>query len=121
MKICVPIENNKGLTSKVFGHFGSAPYFLIYDTDNKDFEVLDNQNQHHSHGMCQPLSALDGKKIDAVVSGGMGARAVQKLNEGGVRAFRAASGTAADLIDQFTVGRLIEITVEHACAQHNCH
>jgi predicted Fe-Mo cluster-binding NifX family protein len=121
MKICVPIENNKGLTSKVFGHFGSAPYFLIYDTDNKDFEVLDNQNQHHSHGMCQPLSALAGKKIDAVVSGGMGARAVQKLNEGGIKVYRGIPGTVAAITDQFIKGELEEMTVNNACSQHNCH
>jgi predicted Fe-Mo cluster-binding NifX family protein len=33
MKICIPTENKEGLSAKVHGHFGSAQYFTIYDTD----------------------------------------------------------------------------------------
>ncbi|OGW79649.1 MAG: diguanylate cyclase [Omnitrophica bacterium RIFCSPLOWO2_12_FULL_44_17] len=121
MKICIPIENNKGLASKVFGHFGSAPYFLIYDTEEKSSDVIENKNEHHAHGMCQPMNALAGKKIDAVVSGGMGARAVEKLNAGGIRAYRVIPGTVADIVDQFLKGGLEEMTVNNACIQHNCH
>ena len=70
---------------------------------------------------CQPMNALIGKKIDAVVTGGMGGRAVQKLNEGGIKAYRAIPGTVADIVSQFTKGGLEEITVNNACAQHGCH
>jgi len=121
MKICIPTETNEGKQAKVYGHFGSAPYFTIYDTEKDSVEIINNADQHHSHGACQPMSALVGKKIDAVVSGGMGARAVQKLNEGGAKAYRAIPGTVADIISQFTKGGLEEITVDNACAQHGCH
>ena len=121
MKICIPTENKDGLNAKVHGHFGSAPYFTIVDTEKDSVEIIDNDNQHHSHGMCQPMNALMGKKIDAVVTGGMGGRAVQKLNKGGVKAYRAIPGTVADIIRQFTKGGLEEITVQNACAQHGCH
>ena len=30
MKICVPVEVNNGLESRPFGHFGSAPMFVVY-------------------------------------------------------------------------------------------
>jgi len=67
------------------------------------------------------MNALMGKKIDAVVTGGMGARAVQGLNQGGIKAYRAIPGTVADIVSQFTKGGLEEITVQNACAQHGCH
>ncbi|MFA6142021.1 MAG: NifB/NifX family molybdenum-iron cluster-binding protein [Candidatus Omnitrophota bacterium] len=121
MKICIPTETNQGKESKVHGHFGSAPYFTIYDTETDSVEIINNSNQHHSHGMCQPMNALMGKKIDAVVSGGMGARAVQKLNEGGIKAYLAISGTVADIVSQFIKGGMAEITAQNACAQHGCH
>ncbi len=121
MKICIPTETNKGKQAEVYGHFGSAPYFTIYDTEKDSVEIINNANQHHSHGMCQPMNALMGKKIDAVVSGGMGARAVQKLIEGGIKTYRAIPGTVADIINQFTKDGLEEITVSNACAQHGCH
>ena len=31
MKICVPVEVNNGFESRPFGHFGSAPMFVVYD------------------------------------------------------------------------------------------
>lgn len=121
MKICIPTESKDGKNAVVYGHFGSAPYFTIYDTDKDVVEVIDNANQHHSHGMCQPLGSLDGKSIDAVVCGGMGGRAIQKLNEGGIRAYKAVVGTVADIAGQFKKGGLEEITVQNACSQHSCH
>ncbi|MFH1442183.1 MAG: NifB/NifX family molybdenum-iron cluster-binding protein [Candidatus Omnitrophota bacterium] len=121
MKVCIPTETNEGKLSRVYGHFGSAPYFTIYDTEKDSLEIIDNANQHHAHGMCQPMNALMGKKIDAVVCGGMGGRAVQKLNEGGIKAYRAISGTVADIVVQFAKGGLEEITVNNACNQHGCH
>jgi predicted Fe-Mo cluster-binding NifX family protein len=121
MKICIPTETNEGTSAQVFGHFGSAPYFTIYDTQSNTVEVIDNANQHHEHGMCQPMGALTGKKVDVVVTGGMGARAVQKLNEGGVKVYRAIPGTVAGIVGQFTKGGLEELTVNNACAHHGCH
>jgi predicted Fe-Mo cluster-binding NifX family protein len=121
MKICIPTETQEGKQAKVYGHFGSAPYFTIYDTEKNTVEIIKNDNEHHSHGMCQPMSALTGKNIDAVVCGGMGARAVQKLSEGGVETYRAVPGTVADIVGQFSKGSLEVITVDNSCMQHDCH
>ncbi len=121
MKLCIPTETNAGKSASVYGHFGSAPFFTIVDTEKDTVEVIDNTNQHHAHGMCQPMKSLTGKKIDAVVTGGMGARAVQGLNQGGIKAYRAIPGTVTDIVDQFIKGGLEEITVQNACAQHGCH
>ena len=35
MKICIPTETNSGKEAMVYGHFGSAPFFTIFDTANK--------------------------------------------------------------------------------------
>ncbi|MFH1226631.1 MAG: NifB/NifX family molybdenum-iron cluster-binding protein [Planctomycetota bacterium] len=121
MKICIPTETQDGKSAQVYGHFGSAPFFTIYDTEKDTVEIVKNANEHHSHGMCQPISALAGKSIDVVVCGGMGARAVQKLNEGGVKAYRAVPGTVADIAGQFSKGSLEEITIDNSCTQHDCH
>lgn len=120
MKICIPTESNEGKTAKVYGHFGSAPYFTIYDTDTNTSEIIDNANQHHAHGVCQPMMSLNGKDINAVVCSGMGARAVQKFNHGGIRTYRASGGTVEQVIEQYKNSRLEELTVQNACAQHGC-
>lgn len=121
MKICIPIVENEGLKAKVNAHFGSAPYFLIYDTASEKFEVICNSDSHHMHGMCHPLKALENRDIGAVVCGGMGARAVQKLNEGGIKAYKAIAGTVEDIVILYKDAKLEEITIKNACVDHSCH
>jgi predicted Fe-Mo cluster-binding NifX family protein len=120
MKICIPVETSEGLKARIFAHFGSAPYFLLYDTEREASEVLGNIDNHHAHGMCHPLKVLENRHIDAVVCAGMGARAVQKLNEGGMRTYRANGATGAEIINKYKQGILEEITLRNACADHSC-
>jgi predicted Fe-Mo cluster-binding NifX family protein len=121
MRLCIPIKANDGKNSKVNAHFGSAPYFLIYNTEGQDFEIIGNSDSHHIHGMCHPLKALENQNIDAVVCGGMGARAVQKLNEGGIKAYRANAETVQEIIENYQQDKLEELTINNACIDHNCH
>jgi hypothetical protein len=47
MKICIPTETNEGKSAAVYGHFGSAPYFTIIDTEKrlkKLFKTIFNFN-----------------------------------------------------------------------------
>jgi predicted Fe-Mo cluster-binding NifX family protein len=121
MKICIPTESKEGLSARVHGHFGSTPFFTIYDTENDTFKAMDNTNAHHSHGMCHPIGVLGTGSIDVVVCQGMGMRAVQKLNEANIKAYKASADTVADIIKKLKGGELEEITAQNACAQHGCH
>ena len=121
MRICVPVEDSSGLKSKPCAHFGSAPHFLIHDTVTGASEVIDNSGRDHQHGMCQPLGVLEGRSVDAVVCGGMGPRALQRLREGGVKTYRCAGATAEEVIKGCKEGSLEEITPETACRDHSCH
>ena len=121
MKMCIPVETKEGLKAKVFAHFGSAPYFLIYDIDKDAFEAVSNSDRHHIHGTCHPLKVLENQTIDAVVCRGMGARAVQKLNEDDIKAYRASGETVEELIKRYKEGILEEITIDNACTDHSCH
>ena len=121
MKICIPTETNEGKSAKVYDHFGSAPYFTIYDTEKDDYETIDTSNQHHIHGTCNPIDALNGKGIDAVVCNGMGKRAVQKLNDAGIRAYIASGANVREVIDKYQANELEEMTMDNACHRHGCH
>lgn len=121
MRLCIPTQTNIGKQAQVHEHFGSASYFTIYDTQQDISEIVDNSNQHHSHGACHPLSVLEGKRIGAVVCSGMGGRAIEKLNNAGIRAYRASGGTVEGIVKQHYEGNLQELTAENACAHHGCH
>jgi len=118
MRICIPAGEDRGLDSPVFAHFGSAPYFVVHDTDVDGTEVIENDNRHHAHGGCQPLAAVDGTALDALVVGGIGRRAIARLNEVGTRVYRAVEGTVAANIAKLEAGELEEFSAESACAGH---
>lgn len=118
MKLCIATHTNEGPNAPAHEHFGSAPYFAVHTPATGGWESIQNINAEHAHGSCQPMAALAGRGIGAVVCGGMGARAVQKLNAQGVRVFRARPGTAAEMAAQYLAGRLPELTVADACAGH---
>ena len=50
-----------------------------------------------------------------------GRRAIEKLNDGGVRAYRASGAKVEDIVSHYRAGDLEEITTENACGHHGCH
>ena len=121
MQICIPILEDLGSNSRVCAHFGSAPAFMIVDTESGQLRCLVNNNQHHAHGMCQPLAALAGQAIDAIVVGGIGMGALAKLRVAGIDVFRAAHETVGEAVAAFTTGILQPVRDEHACGGHQRH
>ena len=122
MNICFPILEDKGLQSPVNNHFGSTKEFLLYDTERDSFETVRNSDAGHVHGACQPLKALDGRRVHVVILGGIGTGALLKLNAMGIRVFRATTSLVGDNLKNYRDGHLVEITPDGACAGHgNCH
>jgi predicted Fe-Mo cluster-binding NifX family protein len=121
MRICIPVNEDKGLDSIVCGHFGSAPCFMIVDTDNLGLEPVVNNNAHHAHGMCQPLAAISGKNVEAIVVGGIGLGALNKLQAGGITVFKAQHNTFRETIDAVKKGSLSQVDAQGACGHHGRH
>jgi len=118
MKLCFPVESDKGLESKVYGHFGTAPVFIVIDTETNTSETINNQDLGHVHGMCNPIKALNGKIVDAVIVGGIGAGAINKLHAMGIKVYRACEGTARDNMDSFKNNTMQEMSIGQICSGH---
>ena len=118
MKAVFPTNSDLGLSGSVYGHFGSAPFFILADTETMDFEVVANQDLHHLHGQCQPLKALGGASADAVVVGGIGKGALNQLLKSGMKVFRAVEGSVKINLELLTKGTLPEFSMEETCAGH---
>ncbi len=118
MRIAFPTQDNKGLESPVYGHFGTAPFFTVVDDQTGACEAISNMDMNHIHGQCQPMKALGRTKIDVVVVGGIGAGALNGLLASGIRSFRAVEGTVADNLKLFQQGALPQFTFNQTCAGH---
>lgn len=118
MKVCFPVLNDRGVESKVYGHFGSAPVFIVVETDTDSVTVVDNKDLHHTHGACNPTKALNNHKVDAVVVGGIGAGALSKLNELGIKVFSSQAQTVKENVAMFMAKTLPELTPQQCCPGH---
>ena len=120
MKICIPTLTASGKDAMVSDHFGSSPFFTVYDTGSGAITVSANSNQHHAHGTCHPVAALGDAKVDAVICRGMGARAVQGLRQAGIRVYACTVRTAGEAVRNFEEKSLTELSGEGSCSGHGC-
>ncbi len=118
MKICIPVNEDNGLSSTVCAHFGSAPLFIVVDTDTSECESIENKNRHHAHGMCTPLASLQGVTLDGVAVGGIGAGALNKLRAGGIQVFLSEFATVKETADAAKSGTLKPLQPSMVCAGH---
>jgi len=121
VRICIPVDEDLGLASPVCMHFGSAPYFMIVNTDDGSCRAIANRNDHHAHGMCQPLEAVRGETIDGMVVGGIGMGALNKLTAAGICVYQAQHPTVDLAIEAIKAGRLPVMSPGAACGGHHGH
>ncbi len=121
MRICVPTGTDQGIEAEVFGHFGSAPYFSLLDTDTAEVEVLSNSNDHREHGQCSPMRQLTGVAFDAVVVRGMGRNAVARFAAANIPVMVTACTTLQDVLDEARAGNLQQLDPNQACQGHGGH
>lgn len=121
MRLCIPTTDDQGPQAELCEHFGSAAYFTIYDLQTGAYEIVNHSDHEHEHGACHPMDNLKSEGIDCVVCRGLGRRALEKLNSGGIRVLRTDRSTVEDIVQNFSIDELSEIDAESACQNHKCH
>ncbi len=118
MKVAFPVMEEKGLSSEVYNHFGSARYFVFVDLESDHLDTGINSDADHAHGHCQPLKALGDKSADAVIVGGIGSGALKKLSAEGISVYRAVKGTVEENLTQLRRGSLSVFDMNQTCGGH---
>lgn len=119
MKLCFPVVLDQGLDSEVYGHFGSAPRFLIVDAATDQTSLVDNSDKVHAHGACNPAQAVAGLEVDGIVVGGIGRGALISLNRAGFRVFQAQGASVRDTLAALSGDGLQEFEPGSVCGGHN--
>lgn len=114
MKACFPVAHDRGLESRVFPHFGSAPMFLVVDSETKSTRAIANPECEHGHGRCHPLDVLADEKVDLVVVSGIGPGALDRLRAKGIPAYHTTRGTAGEALEAIARGALPPVLPEDA-------
>ena len=118
MRICIPVSEDNGIKSCVCGHFGSAPFFMIVDTESATCKALLNLNSQHGHGMCAPLESLKDEQLDAVIVQNIGPGAIAKLQLAGIQALQCDEITVQATLAALQKGLLSPMSPDKVCAHH---
>jgi len=96
------------LTSRIDPRFARARYFIVYDTDSREFTAHDNDfnvNAVHGAGL-QAAQDIANLGVEAVITGNVGPKAFSALQAGNVAIHVGAIGTVKEAITAFETGEL---------------
>jgi len=106
MKICITSQGDN-LDSQVDPRFGRCQYFIIADTENSDFEVVQNSNISGMGGVgIQSAQFIAEKQAKVVLTGNVGPNAFQGLQAAGIEIITGVSGSIKEVIEKYNKGEL---------------
>ncbi len=101
MKIAIPVENGM-----LCSHFGHAPQFAIVEIEGSDIKAssIETPPPHEPGVLPRWLKEMG---VDHVICGGIGARAVELLNQAGIEVSAGVgSDDPAKVVEAFIRGEL---------------
>lgn len=109
MKIAIT-SKGRGLDAETDPRFGRAAYFIVYETDDGTFAVIDNgKNLNAQQGVgVQAGQAVIETGAAVLVTGNCGPKAFRVLKTAGVKVYTGAAGTIQESIEAYTKGVLTE-------------
>jgi predicted Fe-Mo cluster-binding NifX family protein len=120
-RIVIPAEDSNGLDARLSEHFGRAPYFIIVELDEDgnivNVKSVSNESEHFG-GVGRPPDRMLQFRPNAVITYGMGPRALRIFQDAGVAVLRANADTVKEVIEAYRQGRLEELTEGCYRARH---
>jgi predicted Fe-Mo cluster-binding NifX family protein len=106
VKIAIPVDG-KDLESSVGVAFGRSPYFLIYDTETKEENLVVNSASESTGGAgIKAAQIIVDHKANALLTPRLGGNAAEVLKTAKVDIHKTIAGSVKDNIDAFMAGKL---------------
>jgi predicted Fe-Mo cluster-binding NifX family protein len=104
MKIAVT-STGTSLDSEIDPRFGRCRFFLLVETDDLEFEALENQNISLGGGAgIQSARFMDEKQVKYVLTGNCGPNAYRTLEAAGIQVITGCYGTVRQAVESFRSG-----------------
>jgi predicted Fe-Mo cluster-binding NifX family protein len=109
MKVAFTTSGND-LKAPLDSRFGRTPKFLVYDTEDESFEVVDNtQNLNAPQGAgIQSGETVSKAGARAVVTGHVGPKAFRVLDAAGIAVYTSDAKTVGEALVLLKDGRLMQ-------------
>lgn len=117
MRVCFPVLADDGT---IYGHFASAPFFAILDTETGESDVIPNCDPANPFAGCDPFNALSRQVLDGIVVGGVGDESVRVMHLCGFKLYQANSASIAENMALFTGNHLPEVELLNSHLEGRC-
>ena len=110
MKVAISAAGQH-LESSMDERFGRCRYFIIVETDDMSFEVIENTNADLSTSAgIQSASLVASKGVEAVITGNCGPKAMQVFAATNIKMIIGQRGVIKDVVEKFKSGELTPST-----------
>ena len=122
IRIVIPVSEEKGTDSRLSQHFGRAPFYAIIDLDEKGKIIgsgtIANTSEHFG-GVGLPPDRILQLKPKALVTYGLGSKALSIFQNANVAVLRTEVDTVKEVVNAYNNNELQELTV--GCHQSHHH
>ena len=108
MKVAVAASGSD-LKSKLADRFARAEYFIVYDTESGEYEVIENSTAEAHGAGPRVVQTIASYGVDAVIVPGMGRNAFDALMAAGVKAYLGKPVSVEENIKMLMNGELEEL------------
>ena len=112
MRLAIPVDIDK---CSVCPSFGRAPYFLFWDSESRQQQLLDNPAAQSQGGAgVQAAQFVVDQKADGVITIRCGENAAEVFQAADLQILKAEAGSAEENLAAWAEGRLSPLTHFHA-------
>jgi predicted Fe-Mo cluster-binding NifX family protein len=113
VRIVVPVSDEKGIDAHLSEHFGRAPFYAIIDLDENGKVIgqgtIANTSEHFG-GVGLPPQRILQLKPKALVTYGLGSKALKIFQDACVAVLRTEANTVREVVDAYNSNELQELT-----------
>lgn len=120
MRIAISADDKNGLDSVVSPHFGRCPHYVLVDVEGQEIKAvnaIDNPYYGH-HAPGQVPTFINEQRVNVMLTGGMGGRAIAFFQRFGIEAVTGASGTVRYALERYLDGELRGYAPCHESQEH---
>ena len=121
VRIVIPVSDERGIDARLSEHFGRAPYYTIIDLDDEghviDQGTMANTSEHFG-GEGNPPDRILQLQPKALITYGMGPRALRIFQTAKVAVLRTNANTVREAVTAYNNNELGELTQGCRHAQH---
>ncbi len=121
MKIAIPVLDGALANTNISPSFGRAPFFLLFDTETEEKQVITNSTATASQGGAGIIAAqlIVDQGAEALLTPRCGKNAAEVITAAGVKIYKTVSDDIQESIQAFNAGELKELENIHPGFHHH--